>query len=275
MAIRPTSNKTDTQLLKVFSEAHKELTMLFLDAVDQNNIPKRNFILSKIQALEKDLSLTYKDRAKLRITEEYLYGAEQIEAFLGREGLAKEIQNTAKLSLTEKAVAYQAMIQTHLWVVHTDAVRFLIEESTGMINNSLAGVPRNIRYALGEIGRIEIQEKLAKSIVKGTSSFQSKQDIISYYRKKWIPMFIDKGWRKRSLPRYADMLVRTEKARAHTAGVVNRGIENGITKYINRERPDCRPISRKRKNKVLVVGRDRFSPYHPNERGWVEPYSWN
>lgn len=258
-------------LLKTFYKAQTELLGAVVKALNSNKTEKASVLFAKVKRINQIMIKHYKEWVNFQLPLEYVLWADLVEDALKRKKLAKQIKALDTLELWIRVTAQKELIKSSLWPIHLEAVESLIEESTGKMSNAINGIERNIRYSLGEVSRVKIQETLAQWLITWATAEQSKNRVIEIFSKQWVTAFSDRAGKRWWIARYAEMLTRTETIRAYNLGTLNQWVANGITKYRNLERADCCPICQPFRNKVLTVWKDRFPPHHPNCRGTLSP----
>jgi hypothetical protein len=169
--------------------------------------------------------------------------------------------------------AWLEVISSVGWVTHAEAVRNLIREWTFSANNWINWVGQTMQWRLSEFTRFDIQTSLAKDLAAWSWLQKSKQNLIDIVRGKGVGAFRDSAWRVRTLPRYAEMITRTETARAFNTATVNRWLDLWITKFLVHERADACVICQPHRWKIYDVNdwNALFPPYHPNCRWFLTP----
>jgi hypothetical protein len=99
-----------------------------------------------------------------------------------------------------------------------------------------------------------------------------RSELLKMFQQQGLVSFKDRWGKSRTAERYIDMLVRTEVSIANTQWTLNRGIEQGFTKYLVVEHIDCCSICQRYKDKIFDIEEwaVELPPYHPNCRGFIE-----
>lgn len=272
MALGATQQNVDEIMLLIFDAAHDEIKKEFLNAVAENNIVKIGAIQSKIDGINIEVSAKFRQRAEYRMWYEYINGASQAEIKRVQKQRQSFIKETEKMRVDEWIAATQDYIRVNLWAPHIEAVEQLVTNSLANVNEALAWVKRQAWWKLAEIVRVKVQQNLALDELVGASRQKTIQNIIDAIKEKWVWSFRDSAGKTRSLPRYAQMIVRTETATAYNIWTYNRWVENWYKKFIRREMYDACPICAPYNGKVYKMDDPdaQIWPIHPNCRWYIE-----
>ena len=255
--------KEDLQLIKLFREELTRINVLYLQAINSDDMSKADRLLKKLWVIAKTLENEYWERATKRIPQEYLLGSKYIDDTLTKEASFLAI-NKATAKELKKMVA-------ELWEVHVDAVNALLNNSKNYVKASLDGMERQALTMLNELQQEKVREKLARATITGDSLQEMKTKIAKYFQSNGITGFKDRSGKLWSLDRYVDMLTRTETSIANIQGTINRAIQLGITKFRVVEQADCCELCSEYSWEVVDVtdGTVDLPPYHPNCRGYI------
>ena len=255
--------KEDLQLIKLFREELTRINVLYLQAINSDDMSKADRLLKKLWVIAKTLENEYWERATKRIPQEYLLGSKYIDDTLTKEASFLAI-NKATAKELKKMVA-------ELWEVHVDAVNALLNNSKNYVKASLDGMERQALTMLNELQQEKVREKLARATITGDSLQEMKTKIAKYFQSNGITGFKDRSGKLWSLDRYVDMLTRTETSIANIQGTINRAIQLGITKFRVVEQADCCELCSEYNWEVVDVtdGTVDLPPYHPNCRGYI------
>ena len=260
--------KDDLALINLFKEELSNINLLYLQAINSQDITKANSLIKKMGAISKTLEAEYGDRATKRIPQEYLLGAKYIDDTLSKEAsyIAINKANTKELAGMVKEMG----------TVHVEAVNALLNNSKNYIKSSLDGMERQALSMLNDLQQEKVRETLARSVISGDNLQTMKDKVVKYFKDNQITTFKDRSGKTRSLDRYADMLTRTETSIANIQGTLNRAIQLGITKFKVVEQADCCEICSEYRNEVVDItdGTVDLPPYHPNCRGYVIALVW-
>ena len=255
--------KEDLQLIKLFREELTRINVLYLQAINSDDMSKADALPKKLGRIAKTLENEYWERATKRIPQEYLLGSKYIDDTLTKEASFLAI-NKATAKELKKMVA-------ELWEVHVDAVNALLNNSKNYVKASLDGMERQALTMLNELQQEKVREKLARATITGDSLQEMKTKIAKYFQSNGITGFRDRSGKLWSLDRYVDMLTRTETSIANIQGTINRSIQLGITKFRVVEQADCCELCSEYNWEVVDVtdGTVDLPPYHPNCRGYI------
>ena len=255
--------KEDLQLIKLFREELTRINVLYLQAINSDNMSKADALLKKLGRIAKTLENEYWERATKRIPQEYLLGSKYIDDTLTKEASFLAI-NKATAKELKKMVA-------ELWEVHVDAVNALLNNSKNYVKASLDGMERQALTMLNELQQEKVREKLARATITGDSLQEMKTKIAKYFQSNGITGFKDRSGKLWSLDRYVDMLTRTETSIANIQGTINRAIQLWITKFRVVEQADCCELCSEYNWEVVDVTdwTVDLPPYHPNCRGYI------
>ena len=255
--------KEDLQLIKLFREELTRINVLYLQAINSDDMSKADRLLKKLGVIAKTLENEYWERATKRIPQEYLLGSKYIDDTLTKEASFLAI-NKATAKELKKMVA-------ELWEVHVDAVNALLNNSKNYVKASLDGMERQALTMLNELQQEKVREKLARATITGDSLQEMKTKVAKYFQSNGITGFKDRSGKLWSLDRYVDMLTRTETSIANIQGTINRAIQLGITKFRVVEQADCCELCSEYNWEVVDVTdwTVDLPPYHPNCRGYI------
>lgn len=259
-------NNSDQALIAIFVQSQKEIEHLYLQAIRAHNTQQARYYLQQAQKLVDLLETQYQDWSITRGAEEYLAGFQMM-------GKHKRGVNPQPISNTKK-------IFTHIGELHTEAVYALVQSGNRAVHTTLDGIKKDIVYGVSLLKQQTkdrslqhaIQAKIGAGIFIGTSVTQTKSDLVRFFETRGLSLR-DRSGRKRNPQSYAEMLIRTERTRAYNAGLVNRGIELGVTTYRVEESNSCCSICAKHNGKIVDIKKVNYElpPYHPNCRGTVVP----
>lgn len=261
-------SEIDRKLIAIFKEAQWQLLADFFDAIKKNNIDRQKFLLTKITGILDHLKTNFGVRAEYTTLYEYISGVSSIP--WPDQATLKNIITDLTGVIWKDIGTMNSWLQSLLWVPHQDAVKNLLTNTSSLMINAIDGLWRTTQRQMSEYIRLDLAERLAKGVAIGDSRWKQKQDLIKSIMEKWIVSFRDRGGNNWDLPRYADMIVRTESARAYNQWTLNRWSEIGITKYEIIEQANCCPICLPHRWKIVdITTNPKFPPFHPNCRGFV------
>ena len=253
--------------MNAFVQAQKDIEHFYLQALREKNLQKAKYYAEKAKLVVQELQEEYQDWALTRWAEEYLKGFKQVEHL--KRGTPKREQ---KLETNK--------IFLQVGKVHKEAVLALVQSGNRAVFATLDGMKRDITYWLALFNQKgkeiwlqhEIQSKLGAGLLTWKSLHYQKSDLVSFFQKKGLQLR-DRSWRKRDPHTYAEMLIRTETARAYNAGMINRALELWTSKFRIEESWNCCSICAQYNGKVVDINKGGYDlpPYHPSCRWSVVP----
>lgn len=259
--------KQDKILMNTFVQAQKDIEHFYLQALREKNLQKAKYYAEKAKLVVQELQEEYQDWALTRWAEEYLKGFKEVEHL--KRGAPKREQ---KLETNK--------IFLQVGKVHKEAVLALVQSGNRAVFATLDGMKRDITYWLALFNQKgkeiwlqhEIQSKLGAGLLTWKSLHYQKSDLVSFFQKKGLQLR-DRSWRKRDPYTYAEMLIRTETARAYNAGMINRALELWTSKFRIEESWNCCSICAQYNGKVVDINKGGYDlpPYHPSCRWTVVP----
>ena len=260
--MQPSSLEIDQRLQEIFSDASKRLRVIFFSALERWESDRVQWALSRLLPIQNNLKSNFQRRLNYRMTYEYISWMANIER-------TPELMNILEQLNPDNVIAGREVIRATWGVVHVNALENLIREWSFTANNAINGITQNLQWRLSEFTRLDIQTSIATNLAAWSWLQKSKDSLVDIIRGKGVGAFRDSAGRVRTLPRYSEMIVRTETARAFNTATINRGLEIGITKYKVNERPDACVICQPHRWKVYWNA--IFPPYHPNCRWFITP----
>lgn len=259
--------KQDKILMNAFVQAQKDIEHFYLQALREKNLQKAKYYAEKAKLVVQELQEEYQDWALTRWAEEYLKGFKEVEHL--KRGAPKREQ---KLETNK--------IFLQVGKVHKEAVLALVQSGNRAVFATLDGMKRDITYWLALFNQKgkeiwlqhEIQSKLGAGLLTWKSLHYQKSDLVAFFQKKGLQLR-DRSGRKRDHHTYAEMLIRTETARAYNAGMINRALELWTSKFRIEESWNCCSICAQYNGKVVDINKGGYDlpPYHPSCRWTVVP----
>lgn len=111
--------------------------------------------------------------------------------------------------------------------VHKQAMFALVDDGQTAFAESIQGVNRQARQLLGKAVREQITARMFEGQLTGKTLREIKKIIVADLQANGLASLVDKGGKKWSLDRYAEMLIRTKTVEARNRGLANRMAENG------------------------------------------------
>lgn len=260
-------SKEDKKLISSFVQAQKDIEHFYLQALREKNLKKAKYYADQAKALVDLLQEEYQSWALTRWSQEYLKGFKQVEHL--KRGVPKQ---------TVELGEDQIMLQVGKF--HKQALLALVQSGNRAVSATLDGMKKDIVYGLALFNQKgkeiwlqhQIQSQLGAGILTGKALHYQKSDLVAFFQKKWLQLR-DRSGRKRDPHTYAEMLIRTETARAYNAGIINRALELWTSKFRIEESWNCCSICAQYNGKVVDINKGGYDlpPYHPNCRGTIVP----
>lgn len=260
-------SKEDKKLISSFVQAQKDIEHFYLQALREKNPKKAKYYADQAKALVDLLQEEYQSWALTRWSQEYLKGFRQVEHL--KRGVPKQ---------TVELGEDQIMLQVGKF--HKQALLALVQNGNRAVSATLDGMKKDIVYGLALFNQKgkeiwlqhQIQSQLGAGILTGKALHYQKSDLVAFFQKKGLQLR-DRSGRKRDPHTYAEMLIRTETARAYNAGIINRALELWTSKFRIEESWNCCSICAQYNGKVVDINKGGYDlpPYHPNCRGTIVP----
>lgn len=260
-------SKADKLLIKSFVQAQRDIEGFYLQALREKNLQKARYYAEQAKMVVDELQENYQDRSLTRWAEEYLRGFKEVEHIKWGKPKWEYSIWTDKIFL-------------QIGKVNKEAVLALVQSGNRAVVATLDGMKKDIVYSLaafrqrGKDTKLQnqIQSKLGGGLITGKSLYYQKSDLVSFFQQRWLKLR-DKSWRRWDPHTYAEMLIRTETARAYNTGVVNRSLQLGTTRFRIEESWNCCSICAPYNGKVVDISKGGYDlpPYHPNCRGTIVP----
>lgn len=260
-------SKEDKKLISSFVQAQKDIEHFYLQALREKNLKKAKYYADQAKALVDLLQEEYQSWALTRWSQEYLKGFKLVEHL--KRGVSKQ---------TVELGEDQIMLQVGKF--HKQALLALVQNGNRAVSATLDGMKKDIVYGLALFNQKgkeiwlqhQIQSQLGAGILTGKALHYQKSDLVAFFQKKGLQLR-DRSGRKRDPHTYAEMLIRTETARAYNAGIINRALELWTSKFRIEESWNCCSICAQYNGKVVDINKGGYDlpPYHPNCRGTIVP----
>jgi len=254
----------EKQMADIFMRSQKSLLNEFLTAVE--NKKNISYVKNRLDAVVAELQTNYSKFQTIASQENYL-----LWWVFYDEKMKKTVDEIQKLEVDPRIKAW-AWAVADLWAVHIQAVENLIASWNAYLEESLRLVEKTIITQFNEYQLLKTFETIWQWVVESKNLVKMKNDLVSLWKNKF-PYFTDRGWRKRTLERYWEMLIRTETAKAYNVWILTQWVENWVTKFQRDERSDACPICTPHRNEIWDVVKKWFPTllYHPNCRWYWKP----
>lgn len=202
----PVNEKEVADLTRIYKKAYEDVISVILRSPLLNN-QHRLEVLTQIREILKELKVKSDDFTDPYIRKMY------------EKGFQDATIELKKLDLLSKR---------GFGLIHKDAVKALISETQEAFAESIQGVNRSSRIFLNSIVKEQIKARLAEGAVTGAVRKQIVKNVKATLIEQGLSSLVDKGGKRWSLDRYADMLVRTKAVEARNTALANRMLENGF-----------------------------------------------
>lgn len=200
------NEKDIEKLVKIYKRAYKDTLDTIISSPLLNN-DHRLQVLSQIRQILKDLKVKSDDFVEPYIKKAYNDGFQDATEQL----LENELLNTRGFSL-----------------IHKQAVNALVSETQLAFGESMSGVYRSASLLMNQVVKEQIQARIAEGTITGSTRKEIAKKVKSELLDQGLSALVDKGGKRWSLDRYADMLVRTKAVEARNTALANKMLENGF-----------------------------------------------
>lgn len=248
----------DNQLVVILQQAQKELEEQYRQALLINNKEQATILQAKIRGIIQAIQQEYDTWASIAVAQSYVGGYLMVEY---TNGVLKKIDPDVMSWSLEKLNEQIALFASP----HKEAITTLIDGTSSVVSASFEGLEKRYNFIVGETLTTKIRERIAIDMATGAGAGKTKKSITTLLENMDVSIR-DSAGRKWDLGRYAEMLVRTERARAQNTAIVNRGVEMWFTKFKVIEKSTCCDICAEHDGKTydIMDGAIDLPPYHPN-----------
>ena len=253
----------EIQMSKIFGEAQKQLLEEFFLAIEKwKNV---TYLQTRLNVIINEVQTKYWLFQTAISQEEYLYWWK----YYNKE-IVKEVNKIKTLPIAERLSSGGELI-LGLWEVNTVAVSNLIASGNSYLAETMQWIKKWIIWQFNEYQLAKTFEKIWTGMIKWEATNTMKSNLVKSWQKNF-PFFKDKAWRKWTLERYGDMLIRTEMTKAYNMWTLTQGTQLWIKKYKRIEYASCCVICKPHRNEVWDI-KNGFPPlmFHPNCRWYREP----
>lgn len=194
------------KIISTFKTAYKSIAEEIFTATDFG-VANRKAILSQINQVLEETGVDVQAFLEEELPQYYKAGADDAVKQLNNIG--------AEVSVSEGFNR-----------IHREAIVALIDDTARAFGESLTGVGRSANLLLGKAVRDLITQKMAEGFIGGKALKEVRQSIKGLLQEQGLDALVDKGGRKWTLDRYAEMLFRTKAVEARNRGLANRMVEN-------------------------------------------------
>jgi len=166
--------------------------------------------------------------------------------------------------------------------IHLETIRLISEETMQLVGTGLRFTAESSRRILRE----SIKETMLKANLEGITLQEAKKILNKKIEQIGLNCLIDRGGKRWELPRYSEMVLRTQQKRIHREVVRNGAIDAGYDLVIVQSAPDCCEICDRWNGKILSLRSEApdFADgtleqaewdglFHPNCRCVITPYN--
>lgn len=248
----------EANILKItttFKKSYKQILSEITTATDFG-VANRKAILSQIEAILTDLGVDVQKFLEDELPEYYEIGSEEALRQLRNVG--------ADINVAEGFNR-----------IHRDAIIALVDDTARAFGESLTGISRSANLVLGKATRELLTQQMAKGFIGGEAIATVRKVIKATIQEQGLSALVDKGGRKWTLDRYADMLFRTKAVEARNRGLANRMVQNGydlvqVSTHFT-EHEECRvwegkilSLTGATKGYPTVAQAEKAGLFHPN-----------
>lgn len=175
------------------------------------------------------------------------------------------------------------------------AVAALVDDASKAFGESLTTVGRSVRNITSQAFQREVRATIAEGVLSGQTRLEIVRDVKAALQSNGLTGLVDKGGKRWSMDRYADMLARTKLTEARNTGLANKMLENGndlVQVSINgSDHPACADwegkilsLTGKTNGYPTVDDAESDGLWHPNCKHTINPiepeiaketYGWN
>lgn len=195
------------KLTKTLQTAYKEIVAEIETATDFG-VYNRMAILAQIDKRLAELGVDVDKFIREELPEYYKKGADDAITQLRKQGAPLEVTYGFNR-------------------VHQEAVEALIDDTAKAFGQALTGISRSANLLMGRVTRELITQQIAKGIIAGQALETTKAAVKAILKENGLDAMVDKGGRRWTMDRYAEMLLRTKAVETRNRGLINRVAENG------------------------------------------------
>lgn len=256
----------NNRLLGIFSQAILEVDIETSQIIQAGRYTatEQAQIRANLINLSRQLDKAYKDRSSLSIPISYITGWSDF--YVSKDQIRDLYKQIKSRPIDEAKSKVDNFINNSMSVSHTQAVQSLVSESVLIFETSISTLTWSVDSALSTITKSNIFNTLAKWVIKWESLTKTKQAVLKWLMEWWLASVKTVNGRKINLKTYAETITRTETMKAYNRWFVYSALDNGFTKLIRRESPNCceicAPHRGERRNMLK-----QWQPYdvlHPN-----------
>lgn len=143
------------------------------------------------------------------------------------ENVPKQYQaGTAQAVGQLRKVGADIKVGGNLIQIDRKAIEALMSDTSLRFGEAMSGIRRDAQRIFVSASQQEIKQQIASGIIEGQTRKQIAGEIKDTIRAKGLAALEDKGGKRWTLDRYADMLVRTKMTEARNTGLSNKMLQN-------------------------------------------------
>lgn len=212
------------ELLRIMNLMDDETRALVLQALTKRlDVNRKAQTLVKIREIIASKDQLIKDWVVTAISNSYVAGANLMYADLRKLGVKAGDTEVFKQEFTADIIK-----RIDLMTIHKDAINALISDTYLDIANGMNGLVAGAERQMNDALKRQIRAINISKQITGTSIRTISKEVQEAIGQQGFSVLIDRGGRKWTIARYAEMIVRTHTVKAANEGVVNRASEWGV-----------------------------------------------
>lgn len=197
---------------------------VYLNITNPNEILRIN-TQAELESLYKSAARKYPNEQQATAIAKYAKD-QGYKAILGTNNL----DPVAGINVLDKTVISKkpvVNVKTIFTQPNKDQVAALIDDSAKAFADALTTVGRNVRSITTSAFQREVKARIAEGVVSAETRTQIVAGVKQQLRENGLTALTDRGGRRWSIDRYADMLTRTKLTEARNTGLSTKMLENG------------------------------------------------
>lgn len=214
MAFTATSKITadEARLIGLYKQTYLDILAKIEGSTDFG-LARRTILLARINNDLRNLKIDTDLWLEKELPKQYYAGAK-----LAQEQL-KELKQKTNINLLKNNQVFSQY--------NKRAVSALVSDASEAFAQAIQGIGRSAKNLTAQAVQREIRESIAKGIVSGDTKKEIVAVVKQQIREQGLEAIRDKGGKRWTLDRYADMLVRTKTTEARNTGLANQMLANG------------------------------------------------
>lgn len=198
---------SEEKLSKIFKNAYKTIVSEINDTSNFGLVYRQN-LLSQIESILSAAGVDVQQFLEDELPGYYAIGA---------DFAVKQLRN----------VGADINVATGFSLIHQEAIRYLVDDTTRSMFEALSGVKRSAEFLINSVARDEITQSIATSVISGEARRDAAIRIKGILADRGLPALKDRAGRSWSLDRYSSTVYRTKVVQSRNYGFANRLVENG------------------------------------------------